>query len=65
MFAHERAIYFAEHLNAPLWQPKQVYLAGEKVTHQGMIHQARWWLNTEPSNTNEAWQLLGMCSEHP
>ena len=51
--------------DAPLWQPKQVYLAGEKITHKGAIYQARWWLNTEPSNTNEAWLLLGMCSEHP
>ncbi|CAM2008709.1 lytic polysaccharide monooxygenase [Acanthopleuribacter pedis] len=43
----------------PTWQSGTVYNTGDRVSHNNLVWQAKWWTNsTEPSNTAEVWQLI-------
>lgn len=43
--------------DAPLWLGTQAYSAGEKVTYQGKVYQAKWWNKNQIPATSDAWQL--------
>ncbi|MGL5430988.1 MAG: glycosyl hydrolase family 18 protein [Vibrio sp.] len=44
--------------NYPIWNASTVY-TNETVRHHGLIYTAKWWVQgSEPSPSNEAWQLM-------
>ncbi|WP_373973892.1 carbohydrate-binding protein [Chitinibacter sp. SCUT-21] len=49
----------------PIWSSSATYTAGQKVTHQGINYQAKWWTqgNDPATNSGDAqpWQKLGTC----
>jgi Uncharacterized protein contain chitin-binding domain type 3 len=41
------------------WTPTTVYTAGDRVSHNGHVYEARWWTrNQEPGNPNGPWALI-------
>ncbi|WP_226972360.1 chitinase [Vibrio navarrensis] len=44
----------------PAYNPTTVYTeTSDPVSHQGLVYQAKWWVQgSEPSPSNEAWALL-------
>jgi chitodextrinase len=46
--------------NSPAaWTPTTVYTAGDRVTYQGHVYEARWWTrNQPPGDANGPWKLI-------
>ncbi|MBZ6072164.1 glycosyl hydrolase family 18 protein [Aeromonas schubertii] len=48
-----------EAANWPAWQGSKTYNGGEKVSHNQLVWQAKYWTQgNEPSRTADQWQLL-------
>ncbi|WP_434931659.1 lytic polysaccharide monooxygenase [Shewanella sp. HL-SH5] len=43
--------------NIPLWLGTEAYSAGNKVTYQGKVYQAKWWNKNQIPATSDAWKL--------
>lgn len=44
--------------DTPPWDPSKVYLAGDKVIHNGVIYQAKWWTLGDTPDSNNVWRIL-------
>lgn len=43
----------------PTWDAASVYLGGDRVSHNKLVWEAKWWIQgSSPSVANEAWQLI-------
>lgn len=43
----------------PAWNSATVYVGGDKVTHNGVNYEARWWtLGQTPSATSDVWKVI-------
>lgn len=40
------------------WDPAKVYLAGDKVSHNGVIYQAKWWTLGDTPDSNNVWRIM-------
>ncbi|MDN3639333.1 lytic polysaccharide monooxygenase [Simiduia curdlanivorans] len=49
--------------NFPAWQVGTNYTQGQKVSHQQLVWQAKWWNNSEPRFNNDAWQLVSNIAQ--
>lgn len=47
--------------NAPAWDWGTVYLAGDRVTHNGHLWQANWWTQGSEPGLTAQWKDLGPC----
>jgi arabinogalactan endo-1,4-beta-galactosidase len=53
-----------EHVGPPPWDPAQVYLAGDAVSHQGAVFEAMWWTRgQEPGNPWGPWQEIATAPD--
>lgn len=51
---------------APPWQPGEIYVGGDQVTHNNHQWRAKWWnTNEEPGTTGQygVWEDLGACGD--
>ncbi|UFJ39134.1 fibronectin type III domain-containing protein [Brevibacillus humidisoli] len=49
----------------PAWSSSEVYTAGDRVTYNGIIYEAKWWTQGEqPDQSGEwgVWKYIGECS---
>ncbi|WP_068775848.1 lytic polysaccharide monooxygenase [Paenibacillus sp. FJAT-26967] len=45
--------------NYPAWSSTAVYVGGNKVTHNGVNYEARWWTQGQtPSATSDVWKVI-------
>ncbi|WP_374209834.1 glycosyl hydrolase family 18 protein [Glycomyces sp. TRM65418] len=54
----------AETVCSAEWRSSQVYVGGDKVSHQGVEYRAKWWTQgEEPGTTGQwgVWESLGAC----
>ncbi|WP_422657701.1 lytic polysaccharide monooxygenase [Paenibacillus sp. EC2-1] len=43
----------------PAWSASTVYVGGNKVTHNGVNYEARWWtLGQTPSSSSDVWKVI-------
>ena len=40
------------------WEPTKVYVNGDKVSYNGAIYQAKWWVQNEKPDQSLAWKLI-------
>jgi arabinogalactan endo-1,4-beta-galactosidase len=53
-----------EFISPPPWDPEQVYLAGDTVSHQGAVFEAMWWTRgQEPGNPYGPWQQIATAPD--
>ncbi|TVX93155.1 lytic polysaccharide monooxygenase [Paenibacillus agilis] len=43
---------------APAWSASQVYLAGNKVTYNGVVYEAQWWTQGDTPGTAAVWKKV-------
>lgn len=43
--------------DVPAWDANKAYNAGEKVSYQGKVYKAKWWVKGETPDTSSAWEL--------
>lgn len=45
--------------NYPAWDSSKVYNSSDKLSHKGIVYEAKWWVQgSEPTPSNEAYQML-------
>jgi|GEM_PF-2089251 len=48
----------------PAWDSAATYSGGDRVTHDGALWEAQWWIQgTEPSRDANVWSRQGDCSD--
>jgi arabinogalactan endo-1,4-beta-galactosidase len=53
-----------EYISPPPWDPAQVYLAGDTVSHQGAVFEALWWTRgQEPGDPWGPWQEIATAPD--
>ena len=40
------------------WQASGVYVSGQRVTHNGLMYEAKWWTQGETPGKADVWKLL-------
>ncbi|MBC1501305.1 chitin-binding protein [Listeria weihenstephanensis] len=48
----------AEVIPTETWSATRIYVAGDKVTYNGKIYQAKWWVRGERPDTSLVWVLV-------
>lgn len=50
------------------WDPSKVYVAGDRVIHQGIVYQAKWWTQgDDPTSSGPwgVWESVGLSAPPP
>lgn len=45
--------------DVPAWQATKDYVAGDKVSYNGVVYVAKWWNNNERPDQSDAWEVEG------
>ncbi|MDV5170697.1 carbohydrate-binding protein [Photobacterium rosenbergii] len=60
--AHSLGVSFEAGVSCPVaWDSSAVYVAGDQVTYNGTVYEAKWWTSGNQPDQGGPWQAIGGC----